>query len=77
MNEGWARILNDCDKRLPKGRSRCFDIGSWGGCGVSCGAFIDGECDEPQEIPKEDIIKEYGKKEAIEIMERYGEEIFK
>jgi hypothetical protein len=46
--EGLASLVNDLDPRLPKGRGRCFDIGQWGGCGVLCAAFVDGECGEPQ-----------------------------
>ncbi len=66
-----ATTLNDIDPRLPKSRSRCFDIGIWGGCGVACGAFIDGECEEPQEIDKEDIIEEHGEEDAQEIFKHY------
>ena len=68
-----ASTLNDLDDRLPKGRSRCFDIGTWGGCGITCGAFLDGECEEPQEIPYEEILKEYGEEETLEIIELYPE----
>ena len=63
--ESFGRTVNDLDDRLPKGRGRCFDIGIWGGCGVSCPAFIDGGCDEPQEIDKQDIIDEHGDDAAL------------
>ena len=53
--EAFSRTVNDLDDRLPKGRSRCFDIGMGGGCGVNCGAFIDGECEEPQDLSKEEV----------------------
>lgn len=69
--ESFAFTINDLDPRLPKGRSRCFDIGSFGGCGVTCAAFIDGECSEPQEIAKQDIIDEHGEEEAEIIFSRY------
>lgn len=59
--EVLASTLNDLDDRLPKSRSRCFDIGIWGGCGLECGAFLDGECEEPQEIPRQDVVDYYGK----------------
>ena len=68
--ENFATTINDLDDRLPKGRSRCFDIGSWGGCGVTCAAFIDGECGEPQEIEAEDVINEHGD-DAVEILKLY------
>lgn len=66
-----ASTLNDLDDRLPKGRSRCFDIGQWGGCGVTCAAFLDGECQEPQEISKADIIDEHGEEDAKGIFALY------
>lgn len=67
----FARTVNDLDPRLPKGRGRCFDIGTWGGCGVTCPAFIDGECGEPQEIKKQDVIDEHGEDDARPILEQY------
>ena len=69
--EVFARTVNDCDGHLPKGRSRCFDIGQWGGCGVNCAAFLDGECDEPQEISKQDLIEEHGEEDAKTIFAMY------
>jgi hypothetical protein len=69
--EIFARTVNDMDDGLPKGRSRCFDIGSWGGCGAECGAFIDGECGEPQEIERAEIIEIHGADDAEKIMSRY------
>ena len=55
--------LNDLDDGLPKGRGDCFDVGTWGGCGVNCPVLLRGACKEPQELieqaklemPKEDI----------------------
>lgn len=69
--EAFANICNDHDNRLPKGMSRCYNIGMWGGCGVSCTAFVDGECEEPQEIKKQDIIDEYGVDGASVICDKY------
>jgi hypothetical protein len=69
--ENFARTVNDHDNHLPKGRGRCFDIGIWGGCGVLCPAFVDGECEEPQEISKQDIIEEHGENDAEEIFSLY------
>jgi len=69
--EAFGTTLNDLDNRLPKGRDRCFDIGSWGGCGVSCAAFIDGECGEPQEIEPQEIIEEHGEEGANYIFRKY------
>lgn len=69
--EVFARTLNDIDDRLPKGRSRCFDIGQWGGCGVTCAEFLDGECGEPQEISKAEIIEEHGEEGAEDIFAMY------
>lgn len=70
VHEFYASIINDRDDRLPNGRSRCFDIGSTGGCGVTCAAFVDGECSEPQEITSEDVTDEYGE-DAFDIFARY------
>lgn len=69
--EAVASTINDLDRHLPKGRSRCFDIGSFGGCGVMCGAFVDGECPEPQEITKQEIIEEHGEEDAEIIFSLY------
>jgi hypothetical protein len=55
----------------PVGTSRCFNIGMWGGCGVNCEAFIDGECEQPEEISKEEIIDEHGEEAARDIFEYY------
>lgn len=72
--EVFASTVNDFDSGLPKSRGRCFDIGSWGGCGLECGAFLDGECGEPQEIPKEDVIQFYGEDaEVLSLYECYGD----
>ncbi len=77
MLENFGRTVNDLDDRLPKSRGRCFDIGSWGGCGESCGAFLDGECEIPGEIPLSDIIKEHGKEEAETIINKYSKDTWK
>lgn len=69
--EVFASTVNDLDDQLPKGRSRCFDIGSWGGCGVNCAAFIDGECGEPQEVDRQDVIDEHGEEDAESIFNLY------
>ena len=69
--EDFGRTVNDLDDRIPKGRGRCFDIGIWGGCGVYCPAFVDGECEEPQGISKQEIIDEHGLKDAKEIFNLY------
>ena len=50
--ECFAVMINDADSRLPKGRGRCFDIGSAGGCGVECPAFQDGECENVADSPE-------------------------
>ena len=69
--ERFGQTVNDLDNRLPKSRGRCFDIGIWGGCGVYCPAFLDGECDEPQEISREDIEFAHGKQNADIIYNQY------
>ena len=69
--ESFAVTVNDMNPRLPVGRSRCFDIGTWGGCGVTCPAFVGGECGEPQEIEAKYIIEEHGVVDAIAIMKQY------
>ena len=42
-----------------------------GGCGVNCAAFLDGECNEPQEISKQDLIDEHGEEDAKTIFAMY------
>lgn len=74
--EELATNLNDLDDRLPVGRSRCFDIGTWGGCGSSCAAFVDGECEEPQEIDYIYMVEDHGEEGAAEIKSRYPEGIW-
>lgn len=69
--EDFGRTANDLDDRLPKSRGRCFDIGIWGGCGVNCPAFQDGECEVPEEISREDIEAEHGKEDADIICAKY------
>ena len=69
--EAFASTVNDLDRRLPKSRGRCFDIGIWGGCGVACSAFVDGECEVPEYIDHKDIVIEYGEDEAREIASKY------
>ena len=34
-------------EELEEKTSRCFDVGVWGGCGVLCPVFVEGECKEP------------------------------
>lgn len=75
--EQFGRTLNDLDDRLPKGRSRCFDIGILGGCGADCAAFVDGECDEPQEIDYIYMVEDHGEEGAAEIKSRYPEGTWK
>ena len=72
MNISALVTLNDLDNNLPKGRSLCFDIGIWGGCGISCPEFLDGNCTEPQEIKKSELINEYGIEETEEILSQYN-----
>jgi len=71
--EGFATTLNNLDDNLGKTGDRCFHIGSWGGCGPDCAAFVDGECPEPQELDKQDIINEHGEEVAEEIFNLYSE----
>ena len=64
-------LLNDMCDSLPKGRGDCFDVGSWGGCGVDCPVFCRGDCDEPQEILADDVI-DYHDDDAVQILELYS-----
>lgn len=41
----FASTLNDHDNEMPKGRSECFDYGSWYGCNCDCPVFQRGECE--------------------------------
>lgn len=67
--ENFGTFINDRDNHLPKSRGRCFDIGTWGGCGVTCPAFLDGECEEPQEFDRQSVIDEHG--EDAEVLNMY------
>jgi len=69
--ERLATTLNDMSDNLPKSRGRCFDIGTWGGCGVRCPVFIEGDCSEPQEMDIEEMKAEYDKDELTSILELY------
>jgi hypothetical protein len=69
--EAFAYTVNNIDNRLPKSRGRCFDVGTWGGCGLRCPVFIEGECEEPQEMDIGEMEKEYNEDEIQEIAELY------
>ena len=69
--EEMATIINDKDDKLPKGRSRCFDIGIHGGCGVYCAAFVDGECESWGYITNKEIIEAHGEVDGAEIIWLY------
>ena len=46
----------------PVGTSECFNVGISGGCGPECFVYLNGECDEPQEMLErldEDEIKRH------------------
>jgi hypothetical protein len=34
----------------PVGTSGCFNVGISGGCGPDCFVYLDGECEQPQEM---------------------------
>jgi hypothetical protein len=70
-HESLCKTRNDNDPLLPKGRGRCFDIGSGGGCGVECPAFLDGECPEPQELNLTEIIEAHGEDASI-VLSKYN-----
>lgn len=59
--------IRDCQK----GGVVVLILDRGGGCGVSCAAFCDGECPEPQEISPEEIVEEHGEEDANSIMEYY------
>jgi len=58
------------DPRLPVTASVCMRVGMAGNCDVDCPAFVDGDCEEPQEFTKESVIEFYGDN-AIDILELY------
>lgn len=68
-----ARIRNDLDDNLPKGRGDCFDYGSDDGCDGECPVLEAGDC----EIAVEDfdafasIFKDYP--EIAEMYKKGGE----
>ena len=59
------------DKRLPVKASDCIQVGLAGGCGATCPVFIRGECDEPQEITKSDVLGHHDISKSIEIFALY------
>lgn len=69
--EGFATTLNEMDAGLSKTGDRCFHIGIWGGCGLRCAAFCDGECIEPYEFDLEDLKKEFDDLELHELLSYY------
>ncbi len=69
--ENFATTVNNRDDRLGKTGDRCFHIGIWGGCGLRCASFCDGECKEPYEFDYKDILEEFNEEELIEILEYY------
>lgn len=68
----WSETLNDLDPHLPKGRGVCFDVGISGNCGVLCPAFVDGDCEEPQEFSRAEVLAEHCKEDAEKIFELYA-----
>ena len=69
--EALGTTLNNLDDNLPKGTTRCFNVGSWGGCGLNCPVFQDGECKEPQEFTIEELKAEFTDEEVEEVKELY------
>ena len=66
----FGATVNDLDSNLPKSRGDCFDVGTWGGCGVNCVVFLRGDCDEPRELI-EDVKKEMPQEDINELAEMY------
>ena len=64
-------IFFGMDKRLPVTASMCMQIGMSGGCGVECSEFVNGRCEEPQEINKAEVTSNYCDEEAIAIFKLY------
>jgi hypothetical protein len=50
----------------------CFDVGYWGGCGAECHVFIRGECENNQEISKNEVMRFHHEDEALKILSLYG-----
>lgn len=67
----FAKTVNDLDSHLPKGRSDCFDYGSWYGCDGGCPQLQRGECDGDipvilEQIEEDEIDDLYNKGYYIE-----------
>lgn len=62
--------MNDLDPRLAP-MSRCMNIGIGGGCGLRCPVFCEGECEEPQEFNKEDLLEEFNQEELEQLSNFY------
>lgn len=60
------------DGGYPAGMPGCMIVGISGDCGPSCPVLREGDCNEPQEFNKEDIIYELGEEEAEKIFEMYS-----
>ena len=55
---------------MPSIHGLCFDEGQSGRCGIECEAFINGECDIPDEMAdycREELLEKYGNKLLIAV----------
>jgi hypothetical protein len=61
ISSGLSMFTNDC-----------FDVGYWGGCGAECRVFIRGDCENNQEISKDEVMRFHYENEALQILSLYG-----
>ena len=64
--------MANIDGHYPAGMSGCYVVGLNGGCGIECPVFLEGDCGEPQEFTREDIIYDLGGDAAVEVLEKYS-----
>lgn len=69
--EVFSTNMNELDDNLMKTSDRCFHIGIGGGCGLRCAAFCDGECPEPYEFERKELLDEFDDEELEELYEYY------
>ncbi len=64
------------DGNYPLSMSGCEVVGINGGCGATCPVFHEGDCGEPQEFEREDVLRELtdelGEDEAVNVINLYS-----
>ena len=51
----------------------CIDIGTAGNCGFGCPLFLSGDCIAPKDFEYNEIVEEFGEKDALRFNTLYGD----